>query len=117
MAAASTTSAAMNPLRTTAKPRQSSAVLGNPLWRSAGQEARAADAVAPDVHERAAGERRIDPSRIVDEREREGRPDETNVADRAAADELEEPRRLRMVAPHERLHQQAAVSLCGGERA
>src|SRR5437868_868399 len=241
MAAASTTSAAMNPLRATAKPRQSSAVLGNPLWRStrlggaiervdrarltervvaaeerllqpadgaaeivglepvavgpldrdplrveqdaglvraprrghsqrpvraddlqalprgevvravdlrehvagederpdepeidagraddlprgrldglARQEARAADAVAPDVHERAAGERRIDPSRIVDEREREGRPDETDVADRAAADELEEPRRLRMVAPHERLHQQAAVSLCGGERA
>src|SRR5437868_3309059 len=218
MAAASTTSAAMNPLRATAKPRQSSAVLGNPLWRSTGlggaiervdrarltervvaagerllqpadgaaeivglepvavgpldrdplrveqdaglvraprrghsqrpvraddlqalprgevvravdlrehvagederpdepeidagraddlprgrldglarQEARAADAVAPDVHERAAGERRIDPSRIVDEREREGRPDETDVADRAAADELAERRLL-----------------------
>ena len=37
-------------------------------------------------------------------------------ADRAFADELDEPARLRVVAVHERLRQQAAGTLGGGER-
>src|SRR5437588_1335765 len=80
------------------------------------QQTRAADAVAPDVHERAALEvgQQADILRVVEE-EAEGGPDEPQPADRALGDELGQPLRLRRVTPHERLHQQPACVLGGVE--
>src|SRR5436190_14149668 len=84
--------------------------------RLAREQARATDAVAADVHQRAARQGRVEADIVVPEREREGGAYEPELADRAAADELDRPLRLRMVTPHERLHQQPAGAVRGVER-
>src|SRR5206468_1953231 len=74
------------------------------LFRLAPEEARAADGVAPDVHQGAALDVRAQPDVVlVVERIAERRANETQLADRAAGDELLYPLRLRVVAIHERL--------------
>ena len=85
--------------------------------RLAGKEARAADAVAADVHERAAVERRVEPHVSGADRERERCAHEPKLADGAAAHELEQALRLGMVAPHEGLHEQAPGAVGGVEGA
>src|SRR5439155_16955387 len=87
----------------------------DPLWL-ARQQARAADAIAPDVHQRAALEvgQQPDVLRIAEE-EAEGGAHEPQASDRALGYELRQPLRLRVVAIHERLHQQPARTAGGGE--
>ena len=74
--------------------------------RLAGEQARPADAVTADVHERAAvqvgGEADV---LDVAEAEAEGRADELERADRAALHELLRLGRLRVVPVHEGLHE------------
>src|SRR6185295_16070235 len=80
----------------------------------AGEQTRTADAIAADVHEPAAVERRVESHvRRVGQREAEHSPDQAQAPDRPSVDELLESRRLRIVAVHERLHQEAA-GLVGG---
>jgi len=80
------------------------------------QQARAADAVAADVHQRASVEvgEQADVLRVVEEEAERG-PDEPQPADRALGDELRQPPRLRREPPHECLHQQPARVLGGVE--
>ena len=82
----------------------------------AGDEARAADAVAPDVHQRAA----LELGAQADVAGRE--PPKQNCAritrsSPTPGDQLAQPRGLRRVAPHERLHQHAVRALGGVEGA
>ena len=87
------------------------------MLRLAREEPRARDAVAPDVHEPAAVERRVKAhGGRVPEREAEDRPNEAQPSDRPAVHELLQPPRLRGVAPHERLHEDPPGSLGGVER-
>ena len=80
-------------------------------WLSA-EQSRAADAVAADVHQRSAVEGRAQahvPRVAGDEAER--RPDHPDAADGPVRDELGEAPCLRIVAVHERLHQQTTCAL------
>ena len=71
----------------------------------AAEQPRAADAVAADVHQRAAVEVGDHPDVAqVAQREAERRADVAEPADRAVLDERPRDRRLRVVAPHEGLH-------------
>ncbi len=83
----------------------------------AAEEARAADVVTADVHQRAALDigAQADVVLVV-ERVAERRADEPQLADRALVDELLRTLRLRVVAVHERLAQQAAGALGRVER-
>ena len=76
------------------------------------EQARAADAVAADVHEAPALDvgAQADVLGVV-ERVAERRADDAQLADRAVANELDETRRLRVVPVHERLGQQAPAPL------
>ena len=80
----------------------------------ASEEARRRDAVAAEVSERPALELRGQAhiARPGVEREPEVRPDHAQLADRTSGNQLLEPSRLRIVAPHERLH--AEEPLCLG---
>jgi hypothetical protein len=86
-------------------------LLGRDALGLAGDQPRAAHAVAPDVHQRAAVERRAeaDVGGVVGDEPERG-ADDADFADGRLLDELGEPARLRVVAPHERLHQQAIVA-------
>src|SRR4051794_5934668 len=68
--------------------------------RLARKEAGAAHAVAADVHEGSAGKRRIETHVAGIDRERERRAHQAQLSDGSAMDDLEELRRLWMVAPH-----------------
>ncbi len=85
--------------------------------RLAGQQPRCAHAVAADVHQRASLQigAQAHVSRIV-EVEAEGGADEPQAADRAGPDELHQARGLRVMAIHERLHEQTVVALGQVER-
>ena len=81
----------------------------------AGQQPGATDAVAADVHQRAAVEVGPEPDvGLVLEGEREGRPDRLEAADRRQ--QLEDALRLAGVPPHERLHQDEPGAIGGVER-
>ena len=87
------------------------------LTRLARDQPRAAHAVAADVHERAAVERRVQAHvGVAGEREREARAHEPHVADRSLAEQLEQARGLRAVAPHERLAEHEPGGLGDVER-
>ena len=77
----------------------------------AGDQARAAHAVAADVHQRAAVERgaEADVRRVVGDEPERG-ADDPDAADGLLRDELGQPAGLRVVAVHERLHQQPVVA-------
>src|SRR5204862_469406 len=95
--------------RSERSPRQSET--GFPLARD---QARPADVVTADVHQRATLEVGAQPDvRLVVEAVAERRPHEPELADGALAHQLYESRGLRMVAVHEGLHQEAAGALCG----
>ena len=85
--------------------------------RLAGEQPRAADAVTPDIHQCTTLEIRLQPDvlRVV-QRIAERRPHEPKLADRAVGDQRGELRRLRVVAPHERLGQDPPGALGGVER-
>ena len=81
------------------------------------RQPRAADAVAADVHQRAALDVRAQPDVVrVVERVAERRADEPELADRALVDQLLQPLRLRIVAVHEGLGQEAAGAVGRVER-
>jgi hypothetical protein len=76
------------------------------------QHPRPVHAVAADVHDRAAVERRIEPDVAAGhEREAEDGAHRLQAADRAVPDERAQPVRLRVVAVHERLRQHAPCPL------
>src|SRR6185437_4892282 len=74
------------------------------LWL-AGDQAEAADAVAADVHQRAAVEGRVEAciagAPLSGEVEREGGADDSHPPGNALVDQLGQPARLRVVTPHE----------------
>ena len=78
----------------------------------AGDQTGAAHAVAADVHQRAAVERGAEPDirRVVGDEPERG-ADDPDAADGLSRDELGQPAGLRVVAVHERLHQQPVVAL------
>ena len=80
----------------------------------ASEQARAADAVAADVHQRTAVEVGRQPH-VADlgQREAERRADVVEPSDRAVLDERLGHRGLRVVTPHERLHHDHAGALGG----
>ena len=82
----------------------------------AGEQARAAHAVAAHVHQAAALDvgAQADVVRVV-ERVAERGADDAQLADRAVADELDELRGLRVVPVHEGLGEQASGALAGVE--
>ena len=78
----------------------------------AGDQPRAAHAVAPDVHQRPAVERRAkaDVGAVVGDEPERG-ADDADFADGLMRHEFAQAAGLRVVAVHERLHQQAIVAL------
>src|SRR5262249_60604394 len=75
-------------------------------------ESAAADAVAADIHQRAAVELRPEPDVLaVREREAEPRVQRAKLADSTREDELVQGVGLQVVAIHERLHEDAVVLL------
>ena len=98
-------------------PGRADHLLARDALRLACEQADRVDAIAADVHHRAAvelGERAH--VRQVLERERERRLDDLEAPDRAAGDEVANDGGLRMVAVHEGLHQHAPRRVGGGER-
>ena len=105
-----------SPVRRTSTPSPPAHLLGADRERLAGEQPRGADAVAADVHQRAALERRLQ-AHVAGTLEQEGErcPDQAQLAD--LLEQLDEPARLRVVAPHERLGEHEAAALGGVERA
>ena len=87
----------------------------------AGEQPHRAHAVAADVHQPAAVERRLQPHVVRPVRRRRGRTrtrarTSRSVPTAPLAHQLAQPPRLRVVAPHERLGQHAAGAVGGVER-
>jgi hypothetical protein len=84
----------------------------------AGEQARGAHAVAADVQQRPAVEMAVGAHVLLaGQREAEPRAHDAQVADGPVGDEGGGPLGLWVVAPHERLHEQAAGAVGGVERA
>ena len=98
-------------------PRRPRDLLAAHVLRLSRQQADPADAVAADVHQRAAVElgQRANVREVV-EGEREGRLHGAEPSDRAVGDESGDRRGLRMVAIHERLRQDEPRGVRGVER-
>ena len=109
--------AAQRPVERHVDPGRPRDLLAAHVLRVARDEADPADAVAADVHQRAAVELRQRTNvRQVLERERERRLDGAEPSDGAARDELAHLRRLGMVAVHEGLGQDQTRLVRGRER-